>query len=100
MLVKIQGYDYNVKYRPGNEMIMSDVLSTRWLRLCSRDGQIKNDLPTDLRSFWSFRDELDIEYGVLFKEKQVMIPERMRGTILSQLHKGERERENTFIRQN
>ena len=27
MPVKIQGYDYSVKYRPGNEMIMSDVLS-------------------------------------------------------------------------
>ena len=27
MLVKMQGYDYSVKYRPGNEMIMSDVLS-------------------------------------------------------------------------
>ena len=85
MLVKIHGYDYSVKYRPGNEMIMSDVLSClpnpsersevqldlrvdelsldlvnfssssnnyvtkpvdarfsiRWLRLCTRDGQIK-----------------------------------------------------------
>ena len=27
MLVKSRGYDYNVKHRPGNEMIMSDVLS-------------------------------------------------------------------------
>ena len=27
MLVNIHGYDYSVKYRPGNEMIMSDVLS-------------------------------------------------------------------------
>ena len=27
MLVKIQGYDYSVEYRPGNKMIMSDVLS-------------------------------------------------------------------------
>ena len=28
------------------------------------------DLPTDLRSFWSVRDELGIEDGVLFKGKQ------------------------------
>ena len=27
------------------------------------------DLPTDLRSSWSFRDELGIEDGVLFKGK-------------------------------
>ena len=50
------------------------------------------DLPTDLRSFWSFRDELGIEDGVLFKGKQVMIPEV---TILSQLHKGHQGVEKT-----
>ena len=53
------------------------------------------DLPTDLRSFWSFRDELGIEDGVLLQGKQVIIPERMRGTILSQLHKGHRGVEKT-----
>ena len=141
MLVKIQGYDYSVKYRPGNEMIMSDVLSRlpnpsersevqldlrvdelsldlvnfspakqQQLRDETRRCPILNalaevvyqgwpdkmtDLPTDLRSFWSFRDELGIEDGVLFKGKQVMIPERMRGTILSQLHKGHQGVEKT-----
>ena len=120
MPVKIQGYYYSVKYRPGNEMIMSDVLSLdlvnfsptkqQELRDETRRCPILNalaevvyqewpdkmtDLPTDLRSFWSFRDEFGIEYGVLCKGKQVMIPERMHGTILSQLHNGHQGVEKT-----
>ena len=139
--VKIQGYDYSDKYRPGNEIIMSDVLSSlpnpsqrsevqldlrvddlsldlvnfsptkqQELRdetsrcpilsalaevVCQGWPDKMTDLPNDLRSFWSFRDELGIEDGVLFKGKQVMIPERMRGTILSKLHKGHQGIEKT-----
>ena len=33
------------------------------------------DLPTDVRVFWSFRDELAVEDGIIFKGKQVLIPE-------------------------
>ena len=33
------------------------------------------DLPTDVRFFWSFRDELAVEDGIIFKGKQVLIPE-------------------------
>ena len=33
------------------------------------------DLPTDLRSYWSYRDQLGIEDGVIFKGRQVVIPE-------------------------
>ena len=114
MPVKIQGHDYSVKCRPGNEMSMSDVLSrlpdpserseiqldlrvdelsldlvnfspTKQQELrdetcrcpilnalaevvCQGWPDKMTDLPTDLRSFWSFRDELGIEDGVLFKE--------------------------------
>ena len=60
--------------------------------------QKMTNLPTDLRSFWSFRDELGIGDGVLFKGKQVMIPERMRDTILSQLHKGHQGIEKTRMK--
>ena len=46
------------------------------------------NLPRGLRSFWSYRDELGIEDGVIFKGKQVLIPESMRPDILRQLHQG------------
>ena len=45
------------------------------------------DLPRALRSFWSYRDKFGI-YGILFKGKQVLIPESMSGDILKQPHQG------------
>ena len=50
MLVNIHGYDYSVKYRPGNEMIMSDVLS----RLPSSTE--RSEVQLDLRG-----DELSLD---------------------------------------
>ena len=40
------------------------------------------DLPTDVRVFWSFRDELAVEDGIIFKGKQVLIPESYEQTFL------------------
>ena len=43
-------------------------------------------LSKDLRSYWSFRDDIGISDGVIFKGKQVIIPDAMRSDILHQLH--------------
>lgn len=53
-----------------------------------RQGWPKNikDLPKDLRPYWSFRDELATESGVIFKGRQVLIPDTMTADILTQLH--------------
>ena len=47
-----------------------------------------SDLPTDLRSYWSYRDTIGINNGILFKGKQVVVPEVMQEDILHQLHRG------------
>jgi hypothetical protein len=44
------------------------------------------ELPCDLRPYWSFRDELAIEDGIIFKGQEVIIPQIMRADVLSQLH--------------
>ena len=44
------------------------------------------DLPQDLRQYWSYRDEIGIADGVIFKERQVIIPDAMRKDIIGQLH--------------
>ena len=121
MLLRIQGYDYTVKYRPGKEMVISDDLSRlpnpkertevkldvrvdglsidlidfsplkqQELKRKICDNPVLNalaeviyqgwpekikDLPTDLRSYWSYRDQLGIEDGVIFKGRQVVTPE-------------------------
>ncbi|XP_046378547.1 uncharacterized protein K02A2.6-like [Haliotis rufescens] len=39
-----------------------------------------------LRPYWSFRDQLAVEDGIIFKGRQVLIPESLQEDILTQLH--------------
>lgn len=45
-------------------------------------------LPTSIQSFWSFREEIGISNGVIFKGKRVVVPESLRQDIKDQLHQG------------
>ena len=54
------------------------------------------DLPTDVRVFWSFHDELAVEDGIIFKGKQV-IPESLRADILAQLRQSHQGIEKTQL---
>ncbi|XP_063956823.1 uncharacterized protein LOC135154503 [Lytechinus pictus] len=142
LLIKVQGYRSQVKYRPRKDMIISDTLSrlhnpkeardvpldVRVESICSEAedshqidliyfGQHKRtelqretandhvlrslwqivtqgwpetiqELPTSLRQFWSYRDEIGVSHGVLFKGSQVIILKTLRNDILRQLHLG------------
>jgi hypothetical protein len=141
LLLKVQGYDFTIRYRPGSQMIISDSLSRlpnpEDVEPISLDIRVDNveldlinftaekqaqlrsetrkcptlnalsdtiyqgwpdtiqDLPSAIRSFWSFRDTLGIDDGILFKGSQVVIPESMRRSILNQLHIGHQGIEKT-----
>ncbi|KAJ8041207.1 hypothetical protein HOLleu_11953 [Holothuria leucospilota] len=53
------------------------------------------ELPTDLRPFWTYRDELGMADGVIFKGRQVLIPKPLQADILNQLHNGHQGIEKT-----
>ena len=55
------------------------------------------DLPRDLRPYWSYRDEIGISDGVIFKGKQVIIPDALRNYILHQLHEAHLRIEKTRL---
>ena len=55
------------------------------------------ELPNDIRPFWPFRDELGMSNGVIFKGRQILIPESMRHDILQQLHIGHQGMEKTRL---
>lgn len=127
MLLKLQGYNFNIEYRAGKELPLPDTLS----RLPNRDNkqtldldirvnlvrfsadcllkvhqETKNDptlsklmeivvqgwpqtvkeLPETLRPYWSYRDELSIEDGIILKGERIIIPSSMKAKILNQLH--------------
>ena len=54
------------------------------------------ELPSDLRTDWSFRDELVVESGVIFKGRQILVPPGMQKDILKQLHSGHQGVEKTL----
>ena len=56
-----------------------------------------NDLPTDIRSFWSFRDQLSVENGLVLKGQQLVIPRTQQPEILRQLHTAHLGKEKTKL---
>ena len=54
-------------------------------------------VPMDIRPYWSFRDELAIEDGIIFKGQEVIIPKCMRADVLSQLHQSHQGIEKTRL---
>ena len=55
------------------------------------------EVPTEIRYYWSFRDELGVENGIIFKGPQVVIPSSLQKDILSQLHKAHQGIEKTRL---
>ena len=112
MLLKLQGYDMEVEYQPGKEIVLADTLSRlpsvhnketidldvrvdfvrfsderiQELRNKTKDDQVLRthsepivtgwhktikELPTSIRSYWAFRDELSVEDGILLMEHEL-----------------------------
>ena len=46
----------------------------------------KDNIPNEAKSYWSFREELSIINGIVFKGERLVIPEVMRKKVLEQLH--------------
>ncbi len=56
------------------------------------------DLPSQHREYWSCRDELSVQDGIVMKGQRVLIPECMQEDILEQLHYGHMGAEKTKLR--
>ena len=56
------------------------------------------DLPKDLHPYWSFRDELAVEDGLVLKGERIVIPPSVQDYILGKLHEGHQGAEKTKLR--
>ena len=54
----------------------------------TRDGWPENQskIPTSMKPYWNFRDEISVYNGIVFKAEQMIIPKAMRSEMLSQIH--------------
>ena len=55
-------------------------------------------LPKNLREFWSCKDELSVEDGLVLKGERVLIPTTMRSYILQNIHAGHQGMEKCKLR--
>ena len=55
-------------------------------------------LPEAIRSFWSFRDEISMEDGIILKGERVIIPQSLKQDTLNQLHAAHQGVEKTRLR--
>ena len=65
-----------------------DIYNLFALKEVKYNGWLDNvkELPSNLRAYWSFRDELAVEAGVIFKGRQILVPPSIQKDILKQLH--------------
>ena len=137
MLLRVQQYDFKLRYKPGKEMAVSDALSRspcanstsihldvavhpvqfstqKLLELrdeVSKDTELQalkeyivtgwperqRDLPVAMRDYWSYRDELTVEDGLLMKGNCVIIPVSLRAEVLKKLHASHQGIEKTRL---
>ena len=150
LLLKIQGYNFTIEYRPGDKMILADTLSRlpnpisnddvdldvridslaleagdpqpltialinfpiakpQLLDVTLRDPVLNalneivysgwpdkvKELQSGLREYWSVRDELAVEAGVIFKGRHILVSPTMQKYIIKQLHSGHQGVEKT-----
>ena len=44
------------------------------------------EVPSDLQPYWTFREELTVEDGLILKDTTIIIPSKKRESILKLLH--------------
>ncbi|KAL5017321.1 hypothetical protein ScPMuIL_006910 [Solemya velum] len=70
---------------------LSEVITNGW-------PETIKTLPETIRPYWSMRDELSVENGIVLKGTRIVVPTSMREEILSQLHYGHLGIEKTCLR--
>ncbi|PFX30005.1 Retrovirus-related Pol polyprotein [Stylophora pistillata] len=58
----------------------------------------RQQLPERLQHYWNYREELAVEYGLIFKAHRLVIPTSLRAEYLKDLHAGHLEEVKTLLR--
>ena len=64
-----------------NLTILKHIIQHGWPRTVK-------EVPQEIQKYWTFREELTIEDGLILKGMQIVIPEKIREDILKQIHEG------------
>lgn len=129
MLLRLQKYDFDIRYSPGKTMVIADTLSRAYSPyahspepyeevnmvtfLPIRDERLeelrtettqdetlqmlkktilkgwteqRDELPEQLTPYYSYRDELAVQDGLIFKGSRVVVPQKMRKDMMIKIH--------------
>ena len=131
MLLRLQKYDYDIRYNPGKNMVITDTLSRAFLpadpnepameyeevnmvsflpirderlellrKATSEDETLqmlkttiitgwpdeRSKVPEQLTPFFSYRDLLSVQDGLIFKSNSVIVPHSMRTEMMTKIH--------------
>ncbi|CAC5398870.1 unnamed protein product [Mytilus coruscus] len=105
LLIALEKYDLKVDYKPGKEMYLADHLSRSFLKETKEketandehlqelqdvifDGwpNEKSELLHSLRPYWTFRDELSVINGLLYKSNKAIVPKALQNEMLDKIH--------------
>ena len=138
MFLRVQPYDFVLRYKPGKQMMLADAMSTQPSsestqidldiqvsfvqfstqklqsireatqaddELCALRAVIVDEWPDSqrhlaapLRPYWSCRDELAVEDGLIMKGDRLVIPLSLQAEVLSKLHEAHQGIEKTRLR--
>ncbi|KXJ12138.1 Uncharacterized protein K02A2.6 [Exaiptasia diaphana] len=60
--------------------------------------ELFKDCPTDLKDYWNYREDLSVENGLVLKGHRLIIPEKLRATMLQLVHQGHMGVEKCLLR--
>ncbi|KAI8516719.1 hypothetical protein Bbelb_053000 [Branchiostoma belcheri] len=140
LLLRIQEYDYHLKYKPGNEMLVADALSrlspsekeemaglkvqihhlvnvttTKLEQIqeeTSKDEELqtlaqtitrgwpekRSEVQPLIREYWTIRDDISIENGILLAGSRIIIPKSLQKEVLQTIHEGHMGEEKCKLR--
>ena len=58
----------------------------------------KFNLPSDIQQFWSQKEMLSLESGLITHRERVIVPREMRQEMLQYIHEGHQGKEHCFLR--
>ena len=56
------------------------------------------DCPPDLKQYWTFREDLSVENGLILKGQRILIPSKLRADMLDLIHQGHLGTEKCLLR--
>lgn len=75
-----------------------DPVCLRVMQICTSEWPSKKELHTDLIPYWKVRNHLSVYSGILLYDDRIVVPSKLRASVLQRLHEGHQGKERCRAR--